>query len=486
MKGSLILITILLIFSVVAADQIEDDTQIKNNSTINITEPMNISINISEINETNISINSSEPFNLTEINESNITINITEPMNISINISEINETNISINSSEPFNLTEINESNITINITEPMNISINISGDNSTINESLEVIQEDQILLSPLPVIENKSKDGVTRYIYGDSLVASVKNSEISYYHSDRIQNNRLITGFNGTIKGEYNSLPFGQEIKNNGLRYAFATGKEKDQSDLHYFGARYYDSSLGKFISVDPVRTNKPYTYVRNNPLYFVDPDGKSPIAVNSAILNLFYYDGEMTGNPIKSILILKMSTMNSVMEYKNYLNSLPGSTTSFNIPSSTEELYYSETDTQITKFIEFDRNIINMFGEMASILTGGNLIENLIIFSHQDSENDPSSFIVTDEELEGKQYTVRMSKLEEILISTLSREDFAEDASLIIPICNSDRYIDGGRIADKLGINVYLSPTETEYFTSNPVIIYSNFILYEGNRGE
>jgi len=65
--------------------------------------------------------------------------------------------------------------------------------------------------------------------------------------------------------------------------RYTY-TGKEQDDSTgLYYYGARYYDSSLGRFISGDPVsgnqynsqRLNK-YTYVMNNPMVYTDPSGE------------------------------------------------------------------------------------------------------------------------------------------------------------------------------------------------------------------
>jgi RHS repeat-associated protein len=57
------------------------------------------------------------------------------------------------------------------------------------------------------------------------------------------------------------------------------------------YFGARYYRADLGRFTTIDPVYTwsenlvdpqrwNR-YAYVRNNPLKFVDPDGKNPVLV-------------------------------------------------------------------------------------------------------------------------------------------------------------------------------------------------------------
>ena len=124
-------------------------------------------------------------------------------------------------------------------------------------------------------------KDGVTRYVYGTGLVASVKNGDISYYHSDRIGSNRLIIDSSGSVEEEFKSLPFGQEIKNNGVRYSFATGKELDESNLYYFGARYYDFNVGRFTSVDPIASGHAYVYSSNNPLYYVDLDGLSDTSV-------------------------------------------------------------------------------------------------------------------------------------------------------------------------------------------------------------
>jgi RHS repeat-associated protein len=62
-------------------------------------------------------------------------------------------------------------------------------------------------------------------------------------------------------------------------------TGKERDaESGLDYFGARYYASTLGRFMSpddftkgthvADPQSWNL-YAYARNNPLRYIDRDG-------------------------------------------------------------------------------------------------------------------------------------------------------------------------------------------------------------------
>jgi RHS repeat-associated protein len=60
--------------------------------------------------------------------------------------------------------------------------------------------------------------------------------------------------------------------------RYRFS-GKERDsESDLYYFGARYYASWLGRWISTDPVQTRDGlnlYAYARGSPTRLVDPAG-------------------------------------------------------------------------------------------------------------------------------------------------------------------------------------------------------------------
>ncbi|MBT4334391.1 RHS repeat-associated core domain-containing protein [archaeon] len=130
--------------------------------------------------------------------------------------------------------------------------------------------------------IDEQREESITRYIYGlNGLVASVSDSGINYYHSDRLKSNRLITNSFGEIIKQFNSLPFGQEIENTGIKFSFATGKELDESDLYHFGARYYDSDLGRFTSIDPVKENHAYSYVRNNPMNLVDPNGRDAVSL-------------------------------------------------------------------------------------------------------------------------------------------------------------------------------------------------------------
>jgi len=124
-------------------------------------------------------------------------------------------------------------------------------------------------------IAPSKLKSKVTRHVYGLGHVADVTNGEVTYLHQDRLGSTRLMTDSEGEVVGEFKSLPFGQEIVNNDVRYSFATGKELDSSGLYYFGARYYDPNIGRFTSVDPVRDNHAYSYVGNNPMNYVDPSG-------------------------------------------------------------------------------------------------------------------------------------------------------------------------------------------------------------------
>jgi RHS repeat-associated protein len=74
----------------------------------------------------------------------------------------------------------------------------------------------------------------------------------------------------------------------NKAAGYLF-TGQEFDQeTDLHNFRARMYDSDLGRFYAMDPHAESypglSPYAYVGNNPMSFVDPTGRDSVSAQSA----------------------------------------------------------------------------------------------------------------------------------------------------------------------------------------------------------
>jgi RHS repeat-associated protein len=126
----------------------------------------------------------------------------------------------------------------------------------------------------------------------GSRLIAEYRVQEGKYYYytSDQINSTRIVTNDSGAVVYAAAHDPFGGIQKTWTSTYDPAlkfSGKERDaESGLDYFGARYYDKAQYRFISVDPVMTkrgaiNNPqlwnlYSYCRNNPITFLDPDGK------------------------------------------------------------------------------------------------------------------------------------------------------------------------------------------------------------------
>ena len=177
---------------------------------------------------------------------------------------------------------------------------------------------EDQLRAGPV----------IKKFIYaGNSVVASVKDSNIEYYHQDRLSN-RITTDSSGNKDKESKSLPFGQNVLNSGVDYPF-TGKEEDESSLYYFGARYYDDNLGRWISVDPVATEPPYQYVSNNPMNAIDPDGTSQFDMRRYNLGDNHIDvGSYENNNAGNVLFFNMHDNENVAVAagRHYVNTYGG----------------------------------------------------------------------------------------------------------------------------------------------------------------
>ena len=107
-----------------------------------------------------------------------------------------------------------------------------------------------------------------------------------SYYHSDHLGSSSIITDANGSLVQYLEYTPYGTVARNEGTdlaKHKF-TGKELDSTGLYFYGARYYDPEIGRFITADtivqapydPQSLNR-YSYCRNNPINYTDPTGHS-----------------------------------------------------------------------------------------------------------------------------------------------------------------------------------------------------------------
>jgi len=134
------------------------------------------------------------------------------------------------------------------------------------------------------------------------------------HYHLDHLGTPRRVTDQNDRTVGFHDYYAFGPEASGgvtepaaSSLQY---TGHERDKwggaeglDTLDYMHARYYSPVMGRFLSVDPVlgdpgepQSWNRYTYVANNPLRYIDPDGR--------FMSLFYMGRalEATDRYIKS----------------------------------------------------------------------------------------------------------------------------------------------------------------------------------------
>ncbi|UHQ25284.1 RHS repeat-associated core domain-containing protein [Lysobacter sp. 5GHs7-4] len=128
-------------------------------------------------------------------------------------------------------------------------------------------------------------------YLAG-SLIATVDHNwpsntviATTYHHTDALGSPVATTNTAGALIERTNYEPYGSAINKtvDGIGY---TGHVMDgATGLTYMQQRYYDPTLGRFLSVDPVTANSGtgdnfnrYWYANNNPYTFTDPDGRKP----------------------------------------------------------------------------------------------------------------------------------------------------------------------------------------------------------------
>lgn len=107
------------------------------------------------------------------------------------------------------------------------------------------------------------------------------------YFLQDYQGNNRVVINQNGDVEEVNHYYPFGGVFAStaNTQHYKY-NGKELDaKNGLNWYdyGARMYDATLGRWHVVDPSAEKyyswSPYVYVSDNPLKYIDPNGKEKI---------------------------------------------------------------------------------------------------------------------------------------------------------------------------------------------------------------
>lgn len=139
------------------------------------------------------------------------------------------------------------------------------------------------IVLFNIVFLDVYASESYIAYVPFNSKTLMSDDGNIEYYHHDYLGNVVVKTDDEADIVWEADYEPFGDTFNEQGNSDFRFTGKELDETGLHYFGARYYDKDTGRFITADSVEGNieKPqtlnrYSYSINNPLRYNDPDGR------------------------------------------------------------------------------------------------------------------------------------------------------------------------------------------------------------------
>jgi RHS repeat-associated protein len=185
-----------------------------------------------------------------------------------------------------------------------------------------------------------------TAYIYlgGKQIAETVIGGATQYVHTDALGSPVAHTNAVGAELNRTKFEPYGLTAagtKPGAAMAGFATtgsaigfsGHVNDpETDLVYMQQRYYDPVAGRFLSVDPVATDanagrsfNRYTYAKNNPYIYVDPDGRRDIYIGGAAdkdntRNVQdYADAQKRSHPDRDIQYLSYSEKKRITQVIN-----------------------------------------------------------------------------------------------------------------------------------------------------------------------
>ncbi|MFI1936631.1 RHS repeat-associated core domain-containing protein [Streptomyces purpureus] len=165
-----------------------------------------------------------------------------------------------------------------------------------------------------LKVSAGGAKTGTRYYTHNGETVAVRQGAETAYLFGDH-QGTAMAAVALGTLAiTRRKQLPFGSLRSEQSTDFGPRgfVGGTNDPTGLTHLGAREYDPTLGRFLSVDPIIDHddpaqmNAYSYAHNNPVTKSDPDGLRP-------------DGPVGGNGVADYFWAKERGMSAGYTYKS-----------------------------------------------------------------------------------------------------------------------------------------------------------------------
>ena len=125
---------------------------------------------------------------------------------------------------------------------------------------------------------------------------AKISGGDLHFQIEDHLGNKRVVytTAVNCSTGGVTYSLDnvidyyaFGKTLReyvNQKERLQYSNKERDEETALDYFGARFYDPNVGRFLSIDPVVKyhESPFVFCANNPVNFIDVNGCDTVIHN------------------------------------------------------------------------------------------------------------------------------------------------------------------------------------------------------------
>jgi RHS repeat-associated protein len=131
-------------------------------------------------------------------------------------------------------------------------------------------------------------------------MIDAASGNVVYFYHFDPTGNTLALTDTNRAVVAAYAYDPYGRILAQTGpvtqpftFSGAWGVRQDGDSGTLYQMRARWYDATLGRFLSPEPLwpllgtpKALNPYQYAGGDPIRFADPSGMNPF-VFAALLN-------------------------------------------------------------------------------------------------------------------------------------------------------------------------------------------------------
>lgn len=165
----------------------------------------------------------------------------------------------------------------------------------------------------------DEESDVFRMHVYGDDIDALIgmwhRTHGTLHALTDQLETVHQWLDVSGDSVGTFEYDSFGNILTTTGINDSLLqptsyTGRQWDRdTELYYYRARYYDPSLGRFLSEDPIgfegdRSNV-YRYADNRPLIARDPSGKTSY-LETALLSVYNLPSDIWGRTTEAIIVL------------------------------------------------------------------------------------------------------------------------------------------------------------------------------------